>query len=83
MDRDLRKKYGYPTECDKCKTFDSKPKGIDRIDQFYKSGNNLKILLIGQDPTIFDEPDRVNSVTKKTHYFSKIRGQQAQPTADF
>jgi uracil-DNA glycosylase len=62
MDRDLRKKYGYPTECDKCKTFDSKPKGIDRIDPFYKSGNNLKILLIGQDPTIFDEPDRVNTV---------------------
>lgn len=62
MDKDLRIKYGYPTECVKCKTFDSKPKGIDRIDPFHKTGNKLKILLIGQDPTIFDKPDRVNTV---------------------
>lgn len=62
MNKDLRKKYGYPTECSKCNTFESKPKGIECIDPFHKTGNTLKLLLIGQDPTIFNEPERVNTV---------------------
>ena len=62
MNKDLRMKYGYPIECSKCDTFESKPKGIERIDPFHKTGDKLKLLLIGQDPTIFDEPERVNTV---------------------
>ena len=62
MDTELRIKYGYPTECDSCKIFESKPKNISRIDPFHKTGNELKLLLIGQDPTIFKEPYRVNTV---------------------
>lgn len=62
MDRDLRTKYGYPVICGKCNSFESKPKNIERIDPFYKVGDKLKLLLIGQDPTIFDDPERVNTV---------------------
>lgn len=62
MNKDLRIKYGYPIECSDCNTFLSKPKGIERIDPYHKTGDKLKLLLIGQDPTIFDEPERVNTV---------------------
>jgi len=62
MNKELRIKYGYPIKCFDCNTFESKPKGIERIDPYYKSGEKPKLLLIGQDPTIFDEPERVNTV---------------------
>ena len=62
MNRELRLKYGYPIECNDCAIFESKPKNISRIDPFHKIGKGLKLLLIGQDPTIFEEPDRVNTV---------------------
>lgn len=62
MNSELRNKYGYPINCNYCQEFDSKPKNISKIDPFYKSGKELKLLLIGQDPTIFDKPERVNTV---------------------
>jgi len=62
MNKELRLKYGYPIKCDYCHSFDSKPKDISKIDPFHKTGNDLKLLLIGQDPTIFDKPERVNTV---------------------
>ncbi|NHK29702.1 MAG: hypothetical protein FK730_00020 [Asgard group archaeon] len=62
MNADLRIKYGYPTCCNLCDSFESKPKNISKIDPFHKAGTKLKLLLIGQDPTIFNKPDRVNTV---------------------
>jgi uracil-DNA glycosylase family 4 len=62
MNKELRLKYGYPIECKDCAIFESKPKNLSRIDPFHKTGKGLKLLLIGQDPTIFEEPDRVNTV---------------------
>ncbi len=62
MNKELRLKYGYPLECNECAIFESKPKNISKIDPFYKTGKGLKLLLIGQDPTIFDAPGRVNTV---------------------
>lgn len=62
MNKDLRLKYGYPIKCNYCQNFDSKPKNISKIDPFYKSGKDFKLLLIGQDPTISDKPERVNTV---------------------
>lgn len=62
MDTNLRLKYGYPLECNQCENLNGRPKNISRIDPFYKIGTGLKLLLIGQDPTIFEEPERVNTV---------------------
>lgn len=62
MNKELRNKFGYSIECSECNYLGSKPKGIERIDPFHKAGNKLKLLLIGQDPTISNEPERVNTV---------------------
>jgi uracil-DNA glycosylase family 4 len=62
MNNKLRERYGYPTKCDKCAIFEDKPKGLDRIDPFYDPGNKIKLLLIGQDPTILKNPERVKTV---------------------
>ncbi len=74
MDRNIRIKYGYPTSCNKCNIFENKPKAIDRIDPFYKTGNKLKLLIIGQDPTIFNEPERVTTVLM----LNEIQGKNGQ-----
>lgn len=33
-----------------------------KVDPFYKEGNNFKLMLIGQDPTILNNPERVKKV---------------------
>lgn len=62
MNTDLRNKFGYPISCNLCNEFEDKPQNIDLINPFYKTGESVKVLLIGQDPTILDRPERVNTV---------------------
>lgn len=62
MNADLRIRFGYPVHCTECDLFDDKPLNLQRINPYYKSGNSTRVMLIGQDPTIFDRPDRVNEV---------------------
>lgn len=51
--------YGYPTRCKKCH-------GITEcslnVRPFYKLGGDTRLMLIGQDPTIFKKQDRVKCV---------------------
>ncbi|MFM2292327.1 MAG: Uracil glycosylase superfamily [Bacteroidota bacterium] len=55
-------KFGYPSNCVKCVSLGDTPKRLNEIKPFYKEGNEIKIMLIGQDPTIFKDPERVNTV---------------------
>ena len=62
MNTELREKFGYPVKCELCSEFDNKPRNIEKIDPYFQKGDKIKLLLIGQDPTIFDKPERVNTV---------------------
>lgn len=51
--------YGYPAKCKKCHditdcTLNVRP--------YFKSGGDTRLMLIGQDPTIFRKQERVNCV---------------------
>jgi len=62
MNLELRIKFGYPVGCANCNNFEEKPRHLDKIDPYYQSGDKIRLMLIGQDPTIFDDPDRVSTV---------------------
>lgn len=53
--------FGYPKECDKCVGLTNSQTEL-RVEPHYKEGNNLRLMLIGQDPTIFRKPERVKQV---------------------
>ncbi len=53
-------KYGYPNSCNKC---DQLPGDLKlQVSPFYKEGNIFKLMLVGQDPTIFKDSSRVRKV---------------------
>ena len=60
--------FGYPLECTKCKNLNQGWKGLglsekaERVKPYYRGKSGLKILLIGQDPTIVKKPERVKEV---------------------
>jgi uracil-DNA glycosylase len=58
----IREKYGYPLCCNRCTKLDDKPRRLEQIEPYHKDGSAFKLMLIGQDPTIFDSPERVNTV---------------------
>jgi uracil-DNA glycosylase len=51
--------FGYPEQCTKCAA-----KGELRllVAPYFREGNDLRLMLIGQDPTIRREPERVKCV---------------------
>jgi uracil-DNA glycosylase len=51
--------FGYPKECNKCKDL---PSCELKVSPYYKIGGSFKLMLIGQDPTIFKKPERVKQV---------------------
>ena len=55
MDQD-NYKFGYPKNCTLCNSFDSTIRLT--VKPHYKAGSQTKIMLIGQDPTIFKDPDK-------------------------
>jgi len=55
MDQD-KYKFGYPKNCTLCHSFD--PTIRLTVKPHYKTGSQTKIMLIGQDPTIFKDPDK-------------------------
>ncbi|MGE5410986.1 MAG: uracil-DNA glycosylase family protein [Clostridiales bacterium] len=69
MDQDLRNKYGYPVECKECNI----SRDIAEIDPFYKTGDKIKLMLIGQDPNIRKQPERVNTVLMLNECQSQLR----------
>lgn len=56
--------YGYPEICTKCSELEVKPIDL-KVSPHFQPGNNdnaIRLMLIGQDPTIFDKPERVKEV---------------------
>lgn len=53
--------FGYPNECDSCGSL-SDAKLELRVRPYLKEGDELRLMLIGQDPTISEKPERVEYV---------------------
>ncbi|HCY77476.1 MAG TPA: hypothetical protein DHV28_16290 [Ignavibacteriales bacterium] len=58
------KENGYPQTCNKCiSSNDCLEKMVAlNVEPFYQQGNDYRLMLIGQDPTIFVEKERVKQV---------------------
>lgn len=59
--------FGYPENCGKC--FEMVQNGFEdiqieglKVQPYFKEGNNFKLMLIGQDPTIKENKERVKTV---------------------
>jgi uracil-DNA glycosylase len=50
--------FGYPSSCDVCKEF-PKWRNMRVKSAFFKVGNEKRLMIIGQDPTIRKDPERV------------------------
>ena len=48
--------FGYPTQCNSCQSIDSSI--CLTVEPHFKKGSSFKVMLIGQDPTIFKDPQR-------------------------
>jgi len=53
--------FGYPTQCTRCASL-SKAKVSLRVGPYFKEGDKVRAMLIGQDPTIYRRPERVRCV---------------------
>jgi len=53
--------FGYPKQCVRCASFSPSGTAL-RVIPYYKRGGGLRVVLIGQDPTIFNRPERVSEV---------------------
>ena len=48
--------FGYPKQCNSCQSINS---AISlTVEPHFKNGSTFKVMLIGQDPTIFKDPQR-------------------------
>ncbi len=65
--------FGYPESCILCKSFDNcLEKNINlHVKPYHQEGNHFRLMLIGQDPTIFYKSERVHQVLM----FDKETGQ--------
>lgn len=56
--------FGYPESCNLCnESKNCSEKGLVlNVEPFFQIGNDIRLMLIGQDPTIFDKPERVKQV---------------------
>jgi hypothetical protein len=53
--------FGYPSNCTKCKSFSGCEINL-KVAPYYKEGNEIRLMLVGQDPTIRRNPERVKQV---------------------
>jgi len=54
--------FGYPKECDKCKNPSLSVITGPKVMPFFKEGSGPRLMLVGQDPTIYRKPERVKYV---------------------
>ena len=53
--------FGYPQKCERCA--DLSESGVElHVAPHYKPGSAPRVMLIGQDPTIYKKPERVSEV---------------------
>lgn len=50
--------FGYPDACSNCQSFSNGDAKL-RVLPFYKEGKGKRVMVVGQDPTIFRDPLRV------------------------
>lgn len=53
--------FGYPTTCQRCASVSQEGVAL-RVKPYWRNGSGLRLLLIGQDPTIRRDPERVKYV---------------------
>lgn len=53
--------FGYPEQCENC-IESSECKISLKAKPFFRKGNDFRLMIIGQDPTIFNKPERVKEV---------------------
>ena len=53
-------KFGYPKECRRCAAFSEHLEL--KVKPYFKPSGQVKLMLIGQDPTIREKPERVKEV---------------------
>ncbi|KUO49805.1 MAG: hypothetical protein APF76_00750 [Desulfitibacter sp. BRH_c19] len=51
--------FGYPTRCNACISISECEL---KVQPYFKNGGHIKLMLVGQDPTIFKKPERVKHV---------------------
>lgn len=62
--------YGYPLpDCKLCETYGA---CNPTVEPFYQSGNKTRLMVIGQDPTIYKDPERVKAVLMLDDKKSKL-----------
>lgn len=53
--------FGYPTECKRCAPLSNARLPL-RVRPYFRKGDEVRVMLIGQDPTISKKPERVRYV---------------------
>lgn len=53
--------FGYPKQCTKCVSVSGESPSLG-VAPYFKEGDRLRLMLVGQDPTIFQEPGKVRYV---------------------
>lgn len=53
--------FGYPRQCNRCAAFSTCTVSL-QVAPYYRSGDGLRLMLIGQDPTIRRKAERVKHV---------------------
>ena len=53
--------FGYPKSCKKCTNISASEPKL-QVAPFYRLKGQLRLMLIGQDPTIYRKPERVKHV---------------------
>lgn len=66
------RKFGYPKNCILCSNLYDESADLNVL-PYFSSGSNFKIMIIGQDPTIDKEPERVNKVLMLDIENSRLR----------
>src|SRR5262249_2664433 len=65
-------KFGYPKACEQCKNLSQNDIAL-RVVPHYRPGSAMRVMLIGQDPTIDKKPERVKEVLILDDPNSEIR----------
>lgn len=74
--------FGYPKKCNKCTSKDQEPIEL-RVEPFLREGNTYKLMIVGQDPTVQNDPEKVKEVlmlndnnSQLSHWLTDLFGKQ-------
>ncbi len=67
--------FGYPKKCTRCNSFETLTQTNLQliVKPFYQKGDGFRLMLIGQDPTIFERKERVKQVLMLDEANSQLR----------